>query len=170
MLTARVQTAHQQITSALTPPGEPGQRDWDVARSYARQYLSAHAAACGVLDALASDPGFLLTADPGAVLAQRANLRTADGKRTLAAFDLTMHEWDAASSATRLDRLAANAARVHAAALSEACTNAGGEWAVRGAAWVGQGHRMLPGHGGWVRAVAIGRAGERGSETSSSPG
>ena len=60
-------------------------------------HLAAHAAACGELDALVSDPGFLLAADPGAVLAQRANLRTPDGKRALAAFDLSLHDWDAAN-------------------------------------------------------------------------
>ena len=72
VLTAQVQAAHRQITSALTPPGEPGARNWEeLAGPYACQHLAAHAAACGELDTLASDPGFLLTADPGAVLAQR---------------------------------------------------------------------------------------------------
>ena len=159
MLTAQVQAAHRQITSVLTPDGEPGERAWDTVRPYARQHLPAHAAACGELDFLASDPGFLLAADPGAVLAQRANLRTADGKRALAAFDLSLHDWEAATSATRLDRLAANAARVHATALAAACVIAGGEWPVRWAAWTGQGHRRLARHGS-VRAVAIGRAGD----------
>ena len=157
----RSRLAHQQITSALTPPGEPGGRDWDTAGPYARHHLAAHAAACGELDALASDPGFLLAADPGAVLAQRANLRTPDGKRALAAFDLSLHDWEAATPAARLDRLAANAARVHAAALTAACAIAGGEWPVRWAAWTGQGHRRLPGHDDSVNAVAIGRAGDR---------
>ena len=123
MLAAQVQAAHRQITGALTPPGEPGERDWDAAGPYVRQHLAAHAAACGELDALASDPGFLLAADPAAVLAQRANLRTPDGKRALAAFDLSLHDWEAATPTTRLDRLAANAARVHAAALTAACAN-----------------------------------------------
>ena len=160
MLAARVQAAHQQITSALIPPGEPGERAWDVAGPYARQHLAAHAAVCGELDTLASDPGFLLAADSGAFLAQRTSVRTLDGKRSLAAFDLSLHAWDAASPTARLDRLAANAARVHAAALTAACSLAGGEWPVRWAAWTGQGHRKLPDHGP-VYAVAIGRAGDR---------
>ena len=161
VLSAQVRKAHQQITSALTPPGEPGGRDWGTAGPYARSRLAAHAAACGELDALASDPGFLLAADPGAVLAQRAHLHTPDGKRALAAFDLSLHAWDAATPAARLDWLGANAARVHAAALTAACAIAGGQWPVRWAAWTGQGHRMLPGHDDWVYAVAIGRAGDR---------
>ena len=164
VLTAQVQAAHRQITSALTPPGEPGARNWEeLAGPYACQHLAAHAAACGELDTLASDPGFLLTADPGAVLAQRANLRTPDGERALAAFDLSLHGWEAATPATRLDRLdrlAVNAARVQATALAAACTIAGGEWPVSWAAWTGQGHRRLARHGR-VRAVALGRAGDR---------
>ena len=106
-------------------------------------------------------PGFLLTADPGAVLAQRANLRTPGGRRALAAFDLGLHDWEAATPAARLDRLAANAARVHAHALSAACRIAGSEWPVRWAAWTGQGHRRLADHDDPVNAVAIGRAGDR---------
>ena len=132
-----------------------------MAGPYARNHLAAHAAACGELDNLASDPGFLLAADPGAVLAQRANLRTPDGKRALAAFDLSLHDWEAATPATRLDRLAVNAARVHAAALTAACAIAGGDWPVRWAAWTGQVHRRLAGHDDIVNAVAIGRAGDR---------
>ena len=161
MLSAQVRAAHRQITGALTPPGEPGERDWDAAGPYTRQHLAAHAAACSDLDSLASDPGFLLAADPGAVLAQRAHLRTPDGKRALAAFDLSLHDWDTATPAARLDRMAANAARVHAAALTAACAHGGGEWLVRWAAWTGQGHRRLPGRQAAVNAVAIGRAGNR---------
>ncbi len=161
MLAAQVRAAHCQITSALTPPGEPGQRTWDTAGPYARQHLAAHAAACGVLDALASDPAFLLTADPFAVLAQRMHLRSPDGQRALAAFELSLHDWDADSPATRLDRLSVNAARVHATTLTAACATTGGDWPVRWAAWSGKGHRRLTGHDRWVTAVAIGRAADR---------
>ena len=161
MLTAQVQAAHRQITNALIPPGEPGQRDWQVAGPYGRRHLAAHAAASGYLDDLASDPGFLLSVDRGAVLAQRANLHTRGGRRALAAFDLGLHDWEAATLAARLDRLTANAARVQAHALSAACRDAGSEWPVHWAAWTGQEHRRLAGHDGPVNAVAVGRAGDR---------
>ena len=161
MLTAQVREAHRQITTMLTPPGEPGERDWDTAGPYSRQHLASHAAACGELDALASDPGFLLTADPAAVLIQHAHLDTPDGKRAMAAFDLSLHHWATAAPAARLDWLSANAARVHATALTAACANTGGTWPTRWAAWVGQGHRTLVGHEDPVGAVAIGRAGNR---------
>ena len=91
MLTTQIGVAHRQITSALTPPGEPGERVWDETGPYARQHLAAHAAFCIELDNLASDPGFLLAAYPGAVLAQRADVHTLDGKRALAAFELSLH-------------------------------------------------------------------------------
>ena len=63
---------------------------------------------------------------------------TPDGRRALAAFDLCLHDWEAATLAARLDRLTANAARVQAHALSAACRNAGSEWPVHWAAWTGQ--------------------------------
>ena len=161
MLGAYVRAAHRQITGALTPPGKPGRRGWDKTGSYARHHLAAHAAAVGELDSLVSDPGFLLAAEPGAILAQRAQLRTQGGKRALAAFDLSLYYWDAARPAARLDGLAANAARVRATALTTACTIAGAEWPVRWAAWTGQTHRRLGDYDGRIHAVAIGRAGDR---------
>ena len=160
VLATQVEAAHRHITTTLTPPGKPGERNWDITEPYARYHLAAHAAACGELDALASDPGFLLTADPRAVLAQRMRLRTPDGKRALAAFDLSLHDWGA-SPITRIDRLAVSAARMRAAGLTAACANAGGDWPVCWAAWTGQGHRRLAGHDRAVNAVAIGRAGDR---------
>ena len=68
MFAAQVQAAHRQITDALIPAGEPGERDWTATGPYARQHLAAHAAAYGALDALASDPGFLLVTEPAAIV------------------------------------------------------------------------------------------------------
>ena len=144
----------------LTPHGQPGGRTWDTASPYARQHLAGHAAACGELDGLVGDPGFLLASDPGAVLAQRTNLRTPQGKRALAAFDLSLGDWDKATPTIRLDRLAANAARVHATTLVMGCAFTMDGWPVHWAAWNGQGHRSLQDHG-LVSAVAIGHAGGR---------
>ena len=167
MLAAQVQAAHRQITSALTPPGEPGERDWEMAGPYARHHLAAHAAACGYLDALASDPGFLLAADPGAVLAQRVNLRTPDGKRALAAFDLGLHDWEAATPAARLDRLAANAARVQAVRAQCGMHDRRG----RVAGSLGSMDRPGPPKAGWPQGVRLSRwlSGGPGTGTSSSP-
>ncbi len=95
------------------------------------------------------------------MLAQRTHLRTPDGKRALAAFDLSLQDWDAASPAGRLACLSVNAARAHAATLTAACALAGTEWPASWAAWTGQGHRRLRGHSGVVQTVAVGRTGDR---------
>jgi WD40 repeat protein len=160
MLAARVHAAHGQITVALTPPGQPGERDWTSTGNYARQHLAAHAAACGALDALINDPGFLLVTEPAALVPRWAALRTPDGQRALAAFELSLHHWDA-DPAARLDWLGANAARLRATTLTHACAAAGGDWPTRWAAWAGYGHRRLTGHNDPVGTVAVGRAGSR---------
>ena len=157
--------AQQQITAALIPPGAPAERNWDGAGEYARYHLAAHAAACGTLDSLASDPGFLLMTDPASFLAQRASLRTQDGRRSLAAFELSLGDGKGpagAEPAERMARLAASATRVHAATLAAACAQrSADEWPANWAAWASQGYRQLTGHDDWVFAVATGRVGER---------
>ena len=162
MLSSRIQAAHRQITTGLTPPGRPGERDWSSASAYLHQHLAEHAAYCGALDDLAQDPGFLLVTDPSAFLARRESLRVPEAKRALAAFELSLDSWKSSSDAERLASLAANAARVHAEALVAACADRSGEeWPIRWAAWSGQGHRKLKGHNGPVRATAIGSGGGR---------
>ena len=78
MLGAQTRLAHARITTELIPPGAPSKRDWDGSGPYARHHLAAHAGECDVLDSLVYDPGFLLTADPGSVLAQRARVHSPD--------------------------------------------------------------------------------------------
>lgn len=56
--------AHEAITSRLIPPGPPGQRDWSHVDTYTQVMLADHAEACGRLDGLARDPGFVLTCMP----------------------------------------------------------------------------------------------------------
>jgi len=161
MLAAQAWLAHQQIIAGLIPPGASGERDWESCGPYVRRHLAAHAAVCGEIDSLACDLGFLLAADPGTVLAQRGNLRTPEGKRALAAFDLALDGWQSCTT-VRMARLAVSAARLRATELATACAqHSGGEWPIRWAAWTGQVQRKLAGHGGRVRAVAIGRAGDR---------
>jgi WD40 repeat protein len=161
MLAARARMANERIATALAPSGARSERDWDSCSHYARRHLAAHAAACGDLDTLVCDPGFLLAADPGSILAERGKLHTSDGRRALAAFDLAINDWES-FPAGRLACLALNAARVHARPLAAACAqDSGHEWPVRWAAWTGQSHRRLTGHSDRVRTVAVARVGDR---------
>jgi hypothetical protein len=162
MFVAQVRLSHRDIVAALIPPGAAGERDWDSSNPYCRQHLAAHAAALGVLDTLVLDPGFLLTAGPGTVLAERGNLHTLDGKRAFAAYELSLHGLQSSTDTHRVDILAANAARTRAAQLVTECAKlTPSEWPIRWAAWSGHGHRTLKGHDGIVWGVAIGRAGDR---------
>jgi WD40 repeat protein len=164
LLAAQVKLAHEQIAAALVPSGASSERDWGSSRAYARFHLAAHAAACGALDSLVCDPGFLLAADPTSILSHRGNLRTATGKRALAALDLTFGQWEpSADEEARLAQLGLNAARVRATELVAACADCSStEWPVRWAAWTGHGHQTLAAHEGGVRSVAIGQAGGHG--------
>ena len=152
--------AHERIVTALTPDGLPGERAWERSAPYARGHLAAHAAACGALDDLVCDPGYLLTAEPGSVLTERGALTTIDGQRAVGAYELSLTDWQVSPAAVRATRLDANAARLHAHALSRACMRLPmGDWRLRWASWSGRSHQVLV-HSEAVYAVAIGRAGD----------
>ena len=154
--------AHQRIAAALVPPGEPGERFWLNATEYAMYHLAAHAAECDMLDELVTDPGFLAVISPGSVLAQRANVRTAEGRHAIEAFEMSLGGWDSCTYAERTDRLAVNAAKLRARSLLAASAKmTTADWPISWAAWSGHGHRTLDTHDGWVRAAAVGRAGDR---------
>ncbi|MFD9121184.1 caspase family protein [Streptomyces bottropensis] len=53
----------------------------DVELTYVRRYLALHAAEGGVLDPLLREARFVLTADPGQLLAALPRVRTAEGRR-----------------------------------------------------------------------------------------
>ena len=154
--------AHHRITAALVPPGGPGERSWLNATGYARSYLAAHAAECGMLDELVTDPGFLAVMSPGSVLAQRARVHTPAGDHAIEAFEMSLGGWESCTYAERAERLAVNAAKLRAHSLLAASAKMiTAEWPISWAAWSGRGHRTLDAHDGWVRAVAVGRAGDR---------
>ena len=66
---------------ARVPVQADGTRDWPRADSYTRTYLPVHAAAGKVLDGLLSDAGFLVTAEPGRLLAALPTAQTARGRQ-----------------------------------------------------------------------------------------
>jgi WD40 repeat protein len=164
ILANQAAAAHRQITAALTPPGTPAERNWADATPYAIRNLAAHAAASGQLDALVCDPGFLLTADPDTIVANRDSARGDEAVRAFAAFDLSRHDRDFrvgwSTPGESLALLTVNAARMRAAALLSACVGRSAyPWQVRWAGWNGQGHRQLTAVDDPVYAVAIGTVG-----------
>ncbi len=162
MLAACSQRAHRAIAAALMPSDLAGHRAWRDSGAYARQHLPAHAASAGLLDGLVADPEYLSVVSPGSVLTQRTKLVTAEGRRAIAAFEMSLNGWESCSEAQRADRLASNAARVRAARLLEAsAAKTEAEWPLQWAAWSGRSHRTLASNQRRVLAVAIGRAGDR---------
>jgi WD40 repeat protein len=154
--------AHQRITIALTPAGTIGEREWQDPPSYIKDHLAAHAAACGMLDKLVTDLGFLIVATPEAVLAQRRHLQTLEGKCALAALGMSLSDWEECGLDQRVERIAANAARLNVASiLSAYALMTSSDWPIRWAAWSGYVHQSLAGHLDWVNAVAVGRAAGR---------
>jgi hypothetical protein len=86
---------HDAITRALlqgvvrTPAGE---RDWRAAHPYVRAHLGTHAARCGHLDDLLSDPGFLLAAEPDPLLRALPMVRDQQARRASAIYRGVVHQ------------------------------------------------------------------------------
>jgi WD40 repeat protein len=87
-------SAHERITAALlrhVPTLEGNRREWLAATPYIRDHLAAHAARAGLLDSIASDPGFLLAADPVRLLPELAAVTDAEARKSASAFEATQH-------------------------------------------------------------------------------
>ncbi|GAA4926206.1 caspase family protein [Streptomyces coeruleoprunus] len=67
---SRARAARALLHLVPQPPGHAGRRDWDAAPPYVLRHLATHAAGTDLLDELAVDPAYLLSADHGAL--QRA--------------------------------------------------------------------------------------------------
>lgn len=124
----------------------------DVEHPYVRRYLALHAGEGGVLDPLVQDADFVLSADPGQLLASLSRLRTADGRRagqTLRDLEGVLRLREGAGpepEARAWLRLAAVCRR--ARTLAESCDVGEGElpWRARWAAWnPHEGPRRYPG-------------------------
>ena len=152
----QVGIANKKIVAALTPPGRPGMRRWEGSDTYVADHLAVHAAACGLLDGLITDPGFLVISRPEAVLAGRGSLTTNEAKISATAFEMGLARWASLTEPQRIDLLAANAARVRASSLSAACRRASKTgWSPLWAAWSGRGHQELTGHTKGISTLSI---------------
>lgn len=133
-----------------------------VEHPYVRRYLALHAGEGGVLDPLVQDAAFVLSAEPGQLIAALPRLRTADGRRAGQAVRdlenvLRLREGDGPAPDLRaLLRLAAVCRR--AQLLADSC-DAGKEelpWRARWAAWnPHEGARRYAGMLGTVRRGVV---------------
>jgi len=147
--------AHRRITNTLTPPGEPGSRDWSCLDGYARSALPAHAVTAGRLDDLLRDAGFLLAADPASLTRSR-RFAGADGRRALDAYDLSAtHRRAAPGDEAQRWWLYVWSRRTRADELSRECerTAFNDHPHIDYAWWKGARHQTLTGHTRWVEGV-----------------
>ncbi|MGV9455718.1 caspase family protein [Streptomyces sp. NPDC003635] len=124
----------------------------EVEHPYVRRYLALHASEGGVLDPLVQDARFVLSSEPGQLLAALPGLRTPEGRRAgQAVRDLegALRTWEGrgADPETRA-RLRLRAVCRKAQRLADSCD--GGEgglpWRARWAAWnPEEGARQFPG-------------------------
>jgi WD40 repeat protein len=107
-------------TMKATAPDRTGGKDWAGAPVYVRRHLAAHAAMAGNLDDLLVDPGYLLAADPPALLAVLSQARSQPGRRAADAYRRVAHHLSDASEPARDSYLALAALQVDAKELMHA--------------------------------------------------
>ena len=162
LLSGRDQAADQHaITTALTahvPRRHNGRLDWPDSHPYIRAHLATHAARRGGIDDLAQDPGFLLTADPPALLAALDTTASTPARAAADAYRAALplmrrHPAERASYlqlTARCGRADPLADRIDADALT-------GPWRTHWASWrLQRPHHQITGHDGPVTAVAVG--------------
>ena len=145
------------IASVPQAPDGTG-KQWLLANRYVRRHLPAHAAAAGRLDDLLLDPMFLVAAIPSGLL---PFLRAADdreARRASRLYKMAAHDWDAnGSPGTWASYLEFTARKLGLEmAFTLARLTIGRPWRIP---WVSlapsSAHRVLRGHEGPVRALAI---------------
>lgn len=148
------------ITEALTNLVDPlpsGLPDWEGAHPYIRKHLATHAAAVGRIDALASDPCFLLAANPPELLAalDRASTdeaRAAAGVYRRALGRLRSHPGDRVAYLA----LAARCGAAEPLARRLDSERASARWWPRWASWrLDRPHDRLTGHLAEVSAITV---------------
>ena len=163
LLCGRDQRADQQaITTALArhvPRRPNGRPDWPAAHPYTRAYLASHAAACGVIDDLAKDPGFLLAASPPPLLNALTRTASKPARAAADAYRRALPFLRAHPAAEHPAYLALAARCSRAPALADRITADGliSSWQPMWASWqLHSPHQVVTGHSGPVQAVAVG--------------
>jgi WD40 repeat protein len=162
LLGGRDQAADQQaITTALArlvPRRPNGRPDWPAAHPYTRDHLAAHAAACGMIDDLAQDPGFLLAASPPRLLNALTRTASEPARAAAGAYRRALPHLRAHPAAEHPAYLALAARCSRAPALADRITADGltSPWQPLWASWQPHSpHQVITGHSGLVQAVAV---------------
>jgi len=159
----KLQSAQRRISKALIAsvphlPGEGG-REWLVASRYVRSHLATHAAAAGQLDKLVADPLFLVAARPGPLLHAFSRVKTAEARQVRKIYKMAAHQWVSDGSLAEWVSYLELTARQNGAdkvAGALASLPIVRRWKTRWAYFDATiPHRVLRGHEGPVRAVAV---------------
>ncbi|MFJ2174560.1 caspase family protein [Streptomyces sp. NPDC087851] len=155
-----VQRSVVEALTSLVQSGPDGRPGWFVAVPYVRQHLATHAAAAGVLAGLAEDPGFLLAAEPLALLRAFASIEGDGARRVRGSYEQVAHRLTSDRSVgERAADLQLSARRCEADRLADRIGELGVSlpWSARWAWWSTSGvHRLLNGHHKTVDCVAVG--------------
>ncbi|MFI2210551.1 caspase family protein [Streptomyces sp. NPDC020141] len=157
---ADIQHSVVEALRSLVPETPDGRPDWFAAVPYIRLYLATHAAAAGGLTALVEDPGFLLAAEPLALLRAFVTVEGEEPRRIRGSYEQVAHRLTADRSlGERAADLQLSARRCAADGLADRISGLAVAlpWTARWAWWSTSGvHRLLSGHGRSVRCVATG--------------
>ncbi|WP_432246638.1 trypsin-like peptidase domain-containing protein [Streptomyces sanyensis] len=149
----------QALLDVLVPPPDAS---WAHAGAYACHHAAEHAAACGQLPALLHDPQYLTVADFTRLLPLLPPYPDSSLAPTAAVLRQAAAAVDPLPPLRRARTLSLVAAHHGLAELSHrlaaACSNG---IVPRWAHTLGSPHQVLAGHTDWVRAVAVGLAGDR---------
>lgn len=155
-----IQRSVVQALSSLVPTTAGERPNWFAAVPYVRQHLSTHAAAAGTLASLIEDPGFLLAAEPLALLRALASIEGESPRRIRSSYEQVAHRLTSDRPVgERAADLQLSARRCEANELGDRIGGLGVAlpWSARWAWWSTSGvHRLLQSHTKTVGCVAAG--------------
>ncbi|MFJ4505241.1 caspase family protein [Streptomyces massasporeus] len=155
----RAQRAFTDVLRRTAPYHLDGGRDWSRAHPYVRRHLSAHAAAAGLLDALVTEPDYLVHADCDSLVARLPEVQSDTARLHASVYRTSIDIHRRLDPDGRRQVLATSAARYNEPALLNAFNSRAlpGAWkavAASGALLADNVRNVLTGHSKTVNAVA----------------
>ncbi len=147
------------IIDGLVPRGPSGTMDWSTADPYVRSHLAAHARDCGRLDALLTDPGFLVAADVDRLVPLLWDAASPEAKSAAAIVQLASADLRGRAVDERVSYLELAARMRGASEMADRITALIPDhpWTAPNVRWRPPAdHVSLTGHDGVVWAVAVG--------------